>query len=198
MKIHKYNNEYATKNGIDSDRETLIAIMVGVLGLIIPAMLLGIGIIKFIPALIIWVIVIFVLIYLIKRAGTITQSSMSVLIEDEDGLYYMTITPNLRGTGALGAYRGAFVVNKYKAELFAAKMAQDDKIITTLFDSYQKGKTGSTTFDTIMYRKPIYVYKILDKDFKAGHKKFYRVNCVKDNGKKTTIKIPNVYPTFFK
>lgn len=49
-----------------------------------------------------------------------------------------------------------------------------------------------------MYGKPIYVFKILEKNFKNVYKKFYKVNCLKDNGNKGVVTIPNVYPTFFK
>ncbi len=204
MKIHKYDDEYATKNGTNGVKEYLIAIIVGVIGLITPAILLGIGTINFMSALIIWIIVILILVYFIRKAGVIKKSSLSVLIENKDELYYMMITPDFRGsmfpksfTALLAGPSATFVENKVYAEMVAAEMAQNDEIITALFDLYQKNEI-KTTFDTVMHGKPIYVSKILDKNFKNTHKKFYKVTCVKDNGRKATIEIPNVYPTFFK
>lgn len=203
MKIHKYDDEYATKNGTNGVKEYLIAIVVGVIGLITPAILLGIGTIEFIPALVVWIIVILILIYFIRKAGIIKKSSLSVLIENKDELYYMMITPDFKGsmfpnsfTALLAGPSATFAENKVYAEMIAAEMAQNDEIVTALFDLYQKNEIKNT-FDTTMYGKPIYVSKILDKSFKTEHKKFYKVNCVKDNGKKSAIEIPNVYPTFF-
>ena len=43
-----------------------------------------------------------------------------------------------------------------------------------------------------MYGKTIYVFKILDNNFKNVYKKFYKVNCLKDNGNKGVITILSV------
>ena len=49
-----------------------------------------------------------------------------------------------------------------------------------------------------MYGKPVYFLKLLNKDFGKGFKKIYTVECIKENGQKSKVKIPNVYPTFLK
>ena len=204
MKVHKYNDEYANKNGVGGTLEFLMAIIIGVIGGITPAILLGVGIIKFIPSLIIWVITILLCTILLRRLGVINKSSMSVIIEDNDDLYYMMVAPNLRGsmfpksfTALLAGPSAIFVENKIDAEIEATAIAQDEETVKALFSLYKNGEL-KTTFETAMYGKPIYVSKLLDKNFKDVNKKIYKVNCVKDNNRQTTIKIPRVYPTFFK
>ena len=98
MTVHKYNNEYAKKNGVNGTFEFLMAIFIGVIGSLIPAILLGSGVINFTIALIIWIVTILFCIYFLKRYGIINKSTMSVLIEDGDDLIYMMITPNLEGS----------------------------------------------------------------------------------------------------
>lgn len=203
MKIHKYDNQYATQNKIDWGKEELIACAVGVIGLILPAILLGLEAINFWTTLTIYVIVISVIVYFIRKAGIIKKSAVSVIIEDNNELYYITITPDFHGsmfpktfTALLAGPSATFVENKMYAEMMAGEMAQDDKVVTALFNLYQKNEL-KTTFDTIMYGKPIHVYEILDKTFRNKHKKYYRVKCKKDNNRKKVISIPNVYPTFF-
>lgn len=204
MKIHKYSDEYAIKNGVGGSVEFLTAILIGIIGDITPAILLGSGTIKFILALIIWVITILLCVYFIRRFGVINKSSMSVLIEDKDDLYYMMIAPNLRGsmfpksfTALLAGPSAIFTENKIDAEIEATGIAQDDETVKALFELYKNNEL-KTTFDTVMYGKPVYVSKILEKNFKDNNKKIYKVNCVKDNGNKSIVKIPKVYPTFFK
>lgn len=203
MKIHKYDNQYAAQNKIDWGKEQLIACAVGVFGLIPPAILLGVKVINFWTTLIIYIIVISAVVYFIRKTGIIKKSLLSVIIEDKNKLYYMTIMPNFHGslfpktfTALLAGPSATFVENKTYAEMMAEEMAQDDKVITALFNLYQKNELR-TTFDTIMYGKPVYVYEILDKTFRNEHKKYYRVKCKKDNNRKKVISIPNVYPTFF-
>lgn len=194
MKIHKYNEEYAIKNGIYKDLELIIAILIGTIGGVTPAILFGLHAIKFRTVLIIWVVTVLLCVYLIRRTGIINISSMSVLIEDEGNLYYMTITPDLRQFLLPAKY---YVRRKTYAEIAAAHIAQDEETVKKLFDLYKNGELKTTTFDTIMYGKPIYVFKILEENFKDDNKKIYKVNCLKDNGRKSTVKIPKVYPTFF-
>ena len=197
-------DEYAIKNGVGGSTEFLIAILIGIIGGITPAILLGAGTIKFILALIIWVITILLCVYFIRRFGVINKSSMSVLIEDKDDLYYMMIAPNLRGsmfpksfTTLLAGPSAIFTENKIDAEIEATGIAQDDETVKALFELYKSNEL-KTTFGTVMYGKPVYISKILEKNFKDSNKKIYKVNCVKDNGNKSTVKIPKVYPTFFK
>ena len=198
MKIHKYNEEYAIKNGISKVSELIKAILIGTIGGVTPEILLGLSAIKFRPALIIWVITVLLCVYLIRRFGIINKSSMSVLIEDEGNLYYMMITPNLKqfyATSPAGIL-GSSVSRKIIAEIAAAHIAQDEETVKKLFDLYKNGEL-KTTFDTFMYGKPIYVFKILEENFKDDNKKIYKVNCLKNNDRKSTVKIPKVYPTFF-
>ena len=194
MKIHKYNDEYAIKNGVGGSAEFLIAILIGIIGGITPAILLGAGTIKFILALIIWVITILLCVYFIRRFGVINKSSMSVLIEDKDDLYYMMIAPNLRGsmfpksfTTLLAGPSAIFTENKIDAEIEATGIAQDDETVKALFELYKSNEL-KTTFGTVMYGKPVYISKILEKNFKDSNKKIYKVNCVKDNGNKSTVR----------
>lgn len=203
MIIHKYDDEYATKNGTNGVKEYLSATIIAVIGYITPAILLPLKIINFTVASIIWIFVTILVVYFVKKTGVINKSQMSVLIEIEGDLYYMMITPDLRGsslpksfTALLAGPTATFVENKIDAEIQASQMAQDDEIVTTFFDLYRKGKI-ETTFDTVVYGKPIYVSKIIDKNFKSEYKKIYKVDCIKENGKKAKIKIPNVFPTFF-
>lgn len=203
MKIHKYNDEYAIKNGVGGSFEFLLAIIIGVIGGITPAVLLGVGVIKFIVALIIWIITIFLCTCFLRRLGVINKSSMSVIIEDNNDLYYMMITPDLRGsmlpkslTALLAGESATFVENKLDAEINASWMAQDENTVKALFGLYKNNEL-KTTFDTVMYGKPIYVSKVLDKNFKDANKKIYKVNCIRENNRKSVVKIPRVYPTFF-
>lgn len=198
MKIHKYNDEYAIKNGISKVSELIKAILIGTIGGVTPAILLGLSAIKFRLSLIIWVVTVLLCVYLIRRTGIINISSMSVLIEDEGNLYYMMITPDLRQIYAPSpaGILGTSVTRKINAEIAAAHIAQDKETVKKLFDLYKNGEL-KTTFDTIMYGKPIYVFKILEENFKDDNKKIYKVNCLKDNDRKSTVKIPKVYPTFF-
>lgn len=204
MKIHKYNDEYAIKNGVVGSFEMLMAIIIGVIGGLTPALLLGLGVIKFIPASIIWIITILLCQYFIRRVGVINKSSMSVLIEDGDDLVYMMITPNLEGSmfpksffSLLAGPSATFVENKLDAEIFSSNVAQNENLVATLFDYYKKNPVKSS-FKTLMYGKPVYFSKLLNKDFRKSFKKIYTVECIKENGKKSKVKIPRVYPTFFK
>lgn len=204
MKIHKYNDEYAIKNGVGGSFEMLMAIIIGVIGGLTPATLLAVGVIKFIPASIIWIITILLCTYFIRRYGVINKSTMSVLIEDGDDLVYMMITPNLEGSmfpksffSLLAGPSATFVENKLDAEVFSSSVAQNENLAAALFDYYKKN-TVKSSFKTIMYGKPVYFSKLLNKDFRKSFKKIYTVECIKENGKKSKVKIPRVYPTFFK
>lgn len=203
MKVHKYDDEYAIKNGVGGSFEFLMAIIIGVVGAITPALLLGSRVIKFVPALIIWIITILLCTYFIKRFGVINKSIMSVLIEDGDDLIYMMITPNLEGSmfpksffSLLAGPSATFVENKLDAEAVSSSIAQNESLVAALFEYYKKN-TVKSSFKTIMYGKPVYFSKLLNKDFNKSFKKIYTVECIKENGKKSKVKIPNVYPTFF-
>lgn len=203
MIVHKYNDEYAKKNGVDGTFEFLMAIFVGVIGSLIPAILLGLKVINFPFALIIWIITILFLIYFLRKYGIINKSTMSVLIEDGDDLIYMMITPNLEGSmfpksffDLLAGPSSTFVGNKLDAEIVSSNAAQNESLVEALFNYYKKNPVKSS-FNALMYGKPVYFSKLLNKDFGKDFKKVYTVECIKENGKKSKVKIPNVYPTFF-
>lgn len=203
MTVHKYNNEYAKKNGVNGTFEFLMAIFIGVIGSLIPAILLGSGVINFTIALIIWIVTILFCIYFLKRYGIINKSTMSVLIEDGDDLIYMMITPNLEGSmfpksffDLLAGPSATFVGNKLEAEVTSSSAAQNESLVDALFNYYKKNPVKSS-FNTLMYGKPVYFSKLLNKDFGKGFKKIYTVEWIKENGQKSKVKIPNVYPTFF-
>lgn len=203
MKIHHFDEEYAKQQGLSGIKEFLSAIIILLISTIIPAILFGCGIISGTIFLIIIVVAIIITFYLIKKYGIINKSTMSVLIEDNNELYYMMITPDLRGSmfpntflDLLANSSETYVTNKLYAEMVAHDIANNDEIVKLLFDLYGKDEI-KTTFDTIMYGKPIYVFKIIDKNFEAKNKKMYKVNCIKNNKVKSKVIIPKVFPTFF-
>jgi len=173
MKIHHFDEEFARKNGLSGMKEFISAIIVGCIGTIIPAILAPLEIISYGVMFLIIIITVITTAILIKKCGVINKSTMSVLIEDNDELYYVMTSPNLRGN-----------------------IAYDDQIVKELFNLYKNDEI-KTNFDTIMYGKPIYVSKILEKDFKSCYKTKYKVKCIKDNKKQGKVIIPRVFPTFF-
>ena len=101
-----------------------------------------------------------------------------------------------RKDGDVGAMKLEDFVEKIDEEIKAMNIAQDDQIVEELFNLYKNGKI-KTNFDTIMHGKPIYVSKILEKDFKSSYKKIYKVKCIKDNKKQGKVIIPRAFPSFF-
>ncbi len=202
MKIHHYNDEYTSKNGINGVKEFALALIFGLL-ILVPVILASIETISWLYAIICIIILLLLVIYFIRKVGVINKASMSVIIEDGDELYYMMISPNLRGSmfpksfsALLAGSSATYVENKIDAEATAIVLASDDNLIKALFELYKNDEI-KTSFDTIMYGKPIYVSKLLNQDFKKENKKIYKVNCVKDNGKTTRVKIPRAFPTYF-
>jgi len=202
MKIHKYDDNYAEKNGVNGVKEIISMVVVGVIGLIAPVILLAIDIIPAWLMLAIIVVVAATIFVLRYRYMISMRASISALIESDEELYYMQINPDLRGVNiprsistALAGQNAAFAENSLEAAEVASSMAQSDEIITYLFELY-KDKKIETTFDTLMYGKPIHIRKIIDKDFNKEYKRIYKVDCILD-GKKSTVKIPNAFPTFF-
>lgn len=202
MKIHHYNDEYAGTNGINGVKEFVLALIFGIL-ILVPVILVAIETISWLYAIIFVIILLLLVIYFIRKVGIINKASMSVIIEDGDELYYMMISPNLRGSMLpksfnvfLAGPSATYVENKIDAEATTTLLASNDNLVKSLFELYKNNKI-KTSFDTIMYGKPTYILKILNKDFKNENKKIYTVNCVKDNGKTTKVKIPRVFPTYF-
>lgn len=150
-------------------------------------------------AIIICLIFFIITIISIKSAGVISIAELSALIDDEDELYYLMINPSSRDIPKFSHKSSHYVDKKMEAQIFAYHMAQDTDIIKSLYSDYKKGAFKKHTFSTIMYGKKCNVSKILDKDIiKSEKRKIYKLQCIKYNGRKGTVRIPNAFPTFFK
>lgn len=203
MKIHHFDVEFADKNGLSGVKEFVSALIIACIGTIVPAVLVPLGIISYVVMFLIMGVTVIIVAILIKKYGVINKSTMSVLIEDNEELYYLMITPDFHSatvpkdlTSLIAGPTATFIENKMEEEIKAMNMAQDDQIVEELFNLYKNGKI-KTNFDTIMYGKPIYVSKILEKDFKSSYKKIYKVKCIKDNKKQGKVAIPRAFPSFF-
>ena len=203
MKIHHFDVEFADKNGLSGVKEFVSALIIACIGTIVPAVLVPLGIISYVVMFLIMGVTVIIVAILIKKYGVINKSTMSVLIEDNEELYYLMITPDFHSatvskdlTSLIAGPTAVFIENKMEEEIKAMNIAQDDQIVEELFNLYKNGKI-KTNFDTIMYGKPIYVSKILEKDFKSSYKKIYKVKCIKDNKKQGKVAIPRAFPSFF-
>lgn len=203
MKIHHFDVEFADKNGLSGVKEFVSALIIACIGTIVPAMLVPLGIISYVVMFLIIGVTVIIVAILIKKYGVINKATMSVLIEDNEELYYLMITPDFHSatvpkdlTSLIAGPTATFIENKMEEEIKAMNIAQDDQIVEELFNLYKNGKI-KTNFDTIMYGKPIYVSKILEKDFKSSYKKIYKVKCIKDNKKQGKVAIPRAFPSFF-
>lgn len=203
MKIHHFDVEFAEKNGLSGVKEFVSALIIVCIGTIVPAVLAPLGIISYVVMFLIMVVTVIIVAILIKKYGVINKATMSVLIEDNEELYYLMITPDFHSatvpkdlTSLIAGPTAVFIENKMEEEIKAMNIAQDDQIVEELFNLYKNGKI-KTNFDTIMYGKPIYVSKILEKDFKSSYKKIYKVKCIKDNKKQGKVAIPRAFPSFF-
>ena len=181
MKIHHFDVEFADKNGLSGVKEFVSALIIVCIGTIVPAVLAPLGIISYVVMFLIMVVTVIIVAILIKKYGVINKATMSVLIEDNEELYYLMITPDFHSatvpkdlTSLIAGPTATFIENKMDEEIKAMNIAQDDQIVEELFNLYKNGKI-KTNFDTIMYGKPIYVSKILEKDFKSSYKKIYKV-----------------------
>lgn len=203
MKIHHFDVEFADKNGLSGVKEFVSALIIACIGTIVPAVLVPLGIISYVVMFLIMGVTVIIVAILIKKYGVINKATMSVLIEDNEELYYLMITPDFHSatvpkdlTSLIAGPTATFIENKMEEEIKAMNIAQDDQIVEELFNLYKNGKI-KTNFDTIMYGKPIYVSKILEKDFKSSYKKIYKVKCIKDNKKQGKVAIPRAFPSFF-
>lgn len=203
MKIHHFDVEFADKNGLSGVKEFVSALIIACIGTIVPAVLVPLGIISYVVMFLIMGVTVIIVAILIKKYGVINKATMSVLIEDNEELYYLMVTPDFHSatvpkdlTSLIAGPTATFIENKMEEEIKAMNIAQDDRIVEKLFNLYKNGKI-KTNFDTIMYGKPIYVSKILEKDFKSSYKKIYKVKCIKDNKKQGKVAIPRAFPSFF-
>lgn len=203
MKIHHFDVEFADKNGLSGVKEFVSALIIACIGTIVPAVLVPLGIISYVVMFLIMGVTVIIVAILIKKYGVINKATMSVLIEDNEELYYLMITPDFHSItvpkdliSSIAGPTAVFIENKMEEEIKAMNIAQDDQIVEELFKLFKNGKI-KTNFDTIMHGKPIYVSKILEKDFKSSYKKIYKVKCIKDNKKQGKVAIPRAFPSFF-
>lgn len=203
MKIYHYDDKYAKKNGVNGVFELIATVCVGIAGILTPVILLGLGEIPVKLAVLIFAFTILVCCFLMRRVRVIVASSMSAILDSGGVLYYLMITPNLRGsslphsmTAMLAGPSATYAENSINAGIAATNLAQNDDIVLSLFKLYQEDKI-KTTFDTVMYGKPVRVCELLDRDFQFQHKKIFRVKCIKDKKRHATVSIPRVFPAFF-
>jgi len=203
MKIYHYNDNYAGKNGVNGVKELIATVCIGCAGTIGPATLMGLDLISVPAGLLIFAFTMLIGGVLLKRMSIITTASMSVIIDNGGKLYYLTITPNLRGssiprslTAAMAGSSATYTENSLNAQITASNLAKDDTFILSLFRLFQEDKI-KTTFDTVMYGKPVTVYELLDRSFAGKKKKLYRVRCIKNGKRHTFVWIPRVFPAFF-
>lgn len=203
MNIYHYDDNYAKENGINGVKELLAALCVGIAGTVLPATLMGLDIISVPRGLLIIGLAIVLGGLLLRRLGIVQKAAMSALLDTDGRLYYVTVTPNLRGSSvprtlsaAMAGSSATYAENSLNASITASNAAQSDEVILQLFQLFRDDKI-KTTFDTLMYGRPVTVYELLDRDFGGERKKLYRVKCVKNKKHRTAVWIPRTFPTFF-
>lgn len=140
---------------------------------------------------------------ILRRLCIIQVAAMSALIESDGRLYYLTVTPNLRGStvpksvsALLAGADATYAENSVDAQIAASNYARNDATVLQFFRLFQEDKI-KTTFDTVMYGKPVVVYELLDRNFKNENRQIYRVKCIKNKKRHTVVRIPRAFPTFF-
>ena len=203
MKIYHYDDKYAGKNGVNGVKELVSVMCIGCAGTITPAILLGLQMISWQLVLLIVAVTVMAGGFLLKRVSIIVRSSMSAIIESDGELFYLMITPNLRGssipssvTAILAGPSAVYAENSINAEITATNLAQNDDVVLCFFKMFQDDEI-KTNFDTVMYGKPVTVYELQDRDFNNDKKKFYHVKCLKNKKRNTAVWIPRVLPNFF-
>ena len=203
MNVYHYDDKYAGKNGVNGVKELIAAICVGCAGTIAPATLMGLDMISLGLGLLIIALTAVVTGLLIRRMSIFTSASMSALIDSDSRFYYLTVTPNLRGssiprsmTAMLAGGEAVYAENSINAAISASNLAQSDGFVLQLFKLFQDDKI-KTTFDTVMYGRPVTVYELLDRDFSREGKKVYHVKCIKNKKRHTAVWIPRAFPAYF-
>lgn len=204
MKVYRYNDEYAGKNGTNGVKELVAVLCIGVAGTLAPVLLMGLHTISWRLGLPIIAFTAAVCAVFLRRVCIIVRAGMSALIDGDDGeLYYLTITPNLRGSSIprsasamLAGSSATYAENSVDAEINASNLAQNDEYVLQLFRLYQDDRI-KTTFDTVMYGKPVTVCRLLDRDFRRKVQKVYRVSCIRNKKRHTSVWIPRAFPDFF-
>ncbi len=203
MKVYHYDDKYAKENGVDGVKELIATLCIGIAGTVAPATLMGLDMISIPQGLLIIGFTVLLGGILLRRLGIIQRAAMSALLDTGGSLYYITVTPNLRGSSvprslsaAMAGSSATYAENSLDASIAASNAAQSDEVILQLFQLFQDGKI-KTNFDTLMYGKPVTVCELLDRDFGSNPKKLYRVPCIKNKKRRTTVRIPRVFPAFF-
>lgn len=203
MKIYHYDDKYAGENGVNGVKELLAAVCIGCAGTLSAATLMGLEKISVAQGLLLIGLTVAVGGVLVARLSSIVTASMSVLLEDNGTLYYLTVTPNLRGSSIprsvsalLAGSSATYAENSLNARVAASHYAQNDEIVAGLFRAFQDDKI-KTTFDTLMYGKPVRVCELLDRDFARTRKGIYRVRCLKNKKRRAAVRIPRAFPAFF-
>lgn len=203
MKIYHYDDKYAGENGVNGVKELIAAIVVGCAGTIVPATLMGLDRISVRLGLLIIGLTIVVDGVILRRLSSIITASMSAILDSGDTLYYLSVSPNLRGSSVprslsamLAGSSATYAENSLNAEIAASNIAQSDEAVLGLFRLFQEDKI-KVTFDTLMYGRPVRVYELLDRDFGCAKKEIYRVKCIRDKKRHTAVRIPRAFPAFF-
>jgi hypothetical protein len=203
MKVYHYDDKYAGKNGVNGVKELVGAVCVGSAGAITAATLMGLDIVSLGPGMLIIAFTALVTGLLIRRMSIILRASMSAIVDRDGALYYVTLTPNLRGSSLpssvsafLAGPSAIYAENSVNAQAAATNLAQSDEVVLYLLDLLLADKI-KTTFDTVMYGKPVTVYELLDQDFAGRSKKICRVKCIRNKKRQTTVCIPRAFPEFF-
>lgn len=203
MNIYHYDDKYARENGVNGVKELVAALCIGIAGALAPASLMGLDFISVPQGLLLIGLTVLLVGILLRRLGVIQRASMSALLDTGGSLYYITVTPNLRGSSvprtlsaAMAGSSATYAENSLDASIAATNAAQSDAVILQLFQLFQDGKI-KTTFDTLMYGRPVTVCELLDRDFGRERKKLYRVKCIKNKKRRTTVRIPRTFPAFF-
>lgn len=136
MKIHHFDVEFADKNGLSGVKEFVSALIIACIGTIVPAVLVPLGIISYVVMFLIMGVTVIIVAILIKKYGVINKATMSVLIEDNEELYYLMITPDFHSItvpkdliSSIAGPTAVFIENKMEEEIKAMNIAQDDQIV---------------------------------------------------------------------
>lgn len=198
--IHKYDDNYAVDNKTSGVKELMIATIVGI-SYVFVVVIWALLEMKYVPIFILITIVFIIIIVVnIRKSGMSNIASMSVIIEDNNDLYYLSVMPNLQGSSlpssisALIAGKNAiYVENKLNAEVISSNLAQSNEVVISLFESYVNNKIKYS----VMYGWPIKVAKFTKNDLikESNKQKVYK--CVWQDKKIGKIYIPKCFPTFW-
>ena len=156
MKIHHFDVEFADKNGLSGVKEFVSALIIVCIGTIVPAVLAPLGIISYVVMFLIMVVTVIIVAILIKKYGVINKATMSVLIEDNEELYYLMITPDFHSatvpkdlTSLIAGPTATFIENKMDEEIGKWLLDISKYIITAYILSQMFGKDNDSWWSFI-------------------------------------------------